>query len=139
MGIREQFPEYDELERGVAAELRKQRRLREISLKDMAKQLGIHPNTLGKYEKPEFNLGLELLYGYARVCECPITTFMEASSAASMAPLTESPVSGLGADEALRYTAVMHRLYAVLGEEKISLSREALLELSRIMAGAVRG
>ena len=137
MGIREQFPDYEELERSVASELRKQRRMREISIKEMAERLGMHPNTLGKYEKPEFNLGLELLYGYAQICGCPISTFLEGGT--SPTPLSESPVAELSADQALRYTEVMHKLYAVFGEEKITLSRDALLELSRIMAGAVRG
>ena len=138
MGIREQFPEYDELEKSVASELRKQRRMRDLSLKEMAERLGMHHNTLGKYEKPEFNLGLELLYGYARVCDCPISTFLEVGAVLD-GRLPESPVAGLSADETLRYTAVMHRLYAVLGEEKVSLSRDALLILSRIMAEAVKG
>lgn len=136
MGIREQFPEYDELERSVADELRKQRRMRDISIKEMAERFGMHPNTLGKYEKPEFNLGLELLYGYAQVCGCPISTFLEGG--ASPLQLSESPIADLSADQALRYTEVMHKLYAVFGEEKIMLPREALLELSRIMAGAIK-
>ena len=139
MGIREQFPEYDLLERNVAQELRKQRRLREISIKDMAERLGMHPNTLGKYEKPEFNLGLELLYGYARVCDCPINAFLDSSSAIPSAHLSESPLSELNVDDALRYTALMHKLYAVLSEEKVTLPRDALLELSRMMAGAIKG
>lgn len=138
MGIREQFPEYDELEKSVTSELRRMRRLREISIKDMAKRLGMHPNTLGKHEKSEFNLGLELLYGYARVCDCPISTFLNGGSVPA-GNLPESPLAELSADEALRYTAVMHRIYAVMGEEKVTLSRSALLALSRIMAEAVKG
>lgn len=137
MGIREQFPGYDELERSVADELRKQRRMHDLSIKEMAERLGMHPNTLSKYEKPEFNLGLELLYGYSQVCGCPISTFLEGGASPSKLP--ESPVAELSADQALRYTELMHKLYAVLGEEKITLSRGALLELSRIMAGAIRG
>ena len=139
MGIRELFPEYVDLEKSVARELRRQRKSHDITLKDMAERLGMHPNTLGKYEKPEFNLGLELLYGYARVCDCPVSTFLDSTSERSVGQLSESPVAELSADEALHFTSVMHKMYAVLGEEKISLSRNALLELSRIMAVAVKG
>lgn len=139
MGIKELFPEYVDLEKSVARELRRQRKSHDITIKDMAERLGMHPNTLGKYEKPEFNLGLELLYGYARVCDCPVSTFLDSTSERPVGQLSESPVAELSADEALQYTSVMHKLYAVLGEEKISLSRSALLELSRIMAMAVKG
>lgn len=65
MPIKDVFPEYESFEKGVAAELRGQRRRHKISLKEMGEKIGLHMNTLGKVENSGFGVGLDLVYQIA--------------------------------------------------------------------------
>ncbi|MBV5338744.1 MAG: helix-turn-helix transcriptional regulator [Deltaproteobacteria bacterium] len=136
MAIKEVFPEYELFEKSVAAELREQRRKHNISLKEMGEKIGMHSNTVGKCENQGFGLGLDIIYGYARVCNRPVSAFTnpgETNDDAKRNPLTD-----LTEEELKRYSAVLQKLFQVFSDEQLNLSGECLYDATRLVAKAVQ-
>ena len=135
MAIKDVFPDFDAFEKGVVAELREQRRKRDITLKDMGGKMGLHWNTLSKCESNRFGLGLDVLYGYARVFDLPISAFINPHGVTNV-PGT-NPLAELSEDELKRYSGVLQKVFQLFNDEHLKLSGECLYAATRLVAKAV--
>ena len=136
MAIKDAFPEYELFEKSVAVELREQRRKHNISLKEMGEKIGMHSNTVGKCENQGFGLGLDIIYGYARVCNRPISVFTNPGEITD--DTKQNPLGDLSEDELKRYSTVLQKIFQVFSEEQLNLSGECLYNATRLVAKAVR-
>jgi transcriptional regulator with XRE-family HTH domain len=137
MAIKDAFPEYELFEKSVAVELREQRRKHNISLKEMGEKIGMHSNTVGKCENQGFGLGLDIIYGYARVCNRPISAFTNPGETTTEGS-KQNPLADLSEEELKRYSAVLQKIFQVFSEEQLKLSGECLYDATRLVAKAVR-
>ena len=135
MSVKDAFLEFEPFEVSVAEELRTQRRRASISLKDMAEKIGLHSNTIAKCEKHEFGLGLDMLYGYAKVLERPIESFFGRSE--SRERPEANPLAELTESELMLYSQVLQDLFAVFAEHGIKLSSVLSFAATRLAAMAV--
>ena len=136
MALSDLFPEYSEFERGVADALRMQRKKAGLSLKDMGERIGMHQNTLSKCENNGFGLGLDILYGYARVCDLPISAFINPHDQPAQ-PGT-NPLLDLTEPELIRYSELLQDMFRVFSDRGMKLSGEILYEATRLVAAAIR-
>ncbi len=136
MSIRDVFPEYDAFEKGVVVELREQRRKRDITLKEISGKLGLHSNTLSRCENHVLGLGLDVLYGYARVFDLPISAFINPHGVTNVAG--PNPLAELSEDELKRYSGVLQKVFQLFNDEHLKLSGECLYEATRLVAKAVQ-
>src|SRR4051794_40196888 len=116
MGIKDVIKNFGIFQARVAGELRAQRKRAGISLKEMAERLGLHQNTLGKCERGEFGIGLDIIYGYANILDRPITTFIGRSE---WRETEGNPIAGLSEDELLIYSQLVQGIFNVFAEEGI--------------------
>lgn len=136
MAVSDSFQEFVEFERSVAEALRKERKKRNISLKEMAERIGMHHNTLSKFENNGFRLALDVLYGYAQVCELPISAFITPHDVPRSPGA--NPLIGLSDAEMIRYSELLQKLFQVFHDDAMKLSGESLYEATRLAAKAVQ-
>ena len=135
MSVKDVFAEFEPFEVFVAEELRAQRRRAGISLKEMAEKIGLHPNTIAKCEKHEFGLGLDILFGYAKVLERPIASFFGQSD--SRDRLEKNPLAELTEEELMIYSQILQSLFNVFAEHGIKLSSILSFDVTRLTAMAI--
>ncbi|MBC7949791.1 MAG: helix-turn-helix transcriptional regulator [Chitinophagaceae bacterium] len=135
MGLKDVFTDYEEFETGVAEELRTQRRIAKISLKEMSEKIGLHANTIAKCEKHEFGIGLEILFGYAKVLQRPLVSFINRYE--SREKLDGNPVAELTGEEMVRYSQILQNLFGVFGDQGIKLSGGLSFDATKLVAMAI--
>lgn len=135
MSFKDEFPEYEEFERGVAGELRFQRKRANISLKEMSARSGMHSNTLAKCERSEFGLGLDILYAYGAVLDRPVTSFINKIDV--MGRDLENPVAELAAEEMLQYSQLIQNIFNTFSEHGIKLNSMRALQVTSLAAHAI--
>ena len=126
--------EYEAFEAGVAEELRRQRKRANISLKDMSKQIGLHPNSIAKCERHEYGIGLNILYGYAKVLGRSVVTFFNQLESNDQ---PDNPVADLGEDEMIRYSQILQSIFMAFSEQGIKLSGGCSLDATKLAARAI--
>jgi transcriptional regulator with XRE-family HTH domain len=136
MPLSDKFPEYSHFERCVADALRAQRKKAGLSLKEMSERVGMHYNTLSKCENKGFGLGLDILYGYARVCDLPISAFINPHD--QPAQHGTNPLLDLNEPELIRYSELLQDMFRVFSDRGMKLSGEMLYEATRLVAAAIR-
>lgn len=132
----ERFPEYRAFERKVADALRAERNKVGLTLQDMADRLNMHRNTLGRCEKHGLGLGLDILFGYALVCNLPIGAFINPFD--QLREPGGNPLQDLTESELIRYSEVLQELFTVFANRGMKLSGERLYEATRLVAAAIR-
>jgi transcriptional regulator with XRE-family HTH domain len=135
MGVKDVFTEFEPFEISVAEELRTQRRRANISLKEMAEKIGLHSNTIAKCEKHEFGLGLDILYGYAKVLECPLASFLGRHDLRERSD--GNPLAELTQEEMILYSQVLQDLFHVFAEHGLKLSSGLSFAATRLAAMAI--
>ena len=80
-------------------------------------------------------MGLDVLYGYARVFDLSISAFVNPHGVASVAG--PNPLAELSEDELKRYSAVLQKVFQLFNDEHLKLSGECLYEATRLVATAV--
>jgi len=134
MGLKDVIDEYQDFEVAVADELRSQRRSCGISLKEMAEKIGLHSNTIAKTERHEFKVGLDIIYGYAKVLGRPLESFF---SRGRQSKTNGNPVAKLTGAEMLLYSQILQGVFAEFTRGGIKLSAELSLELTQLVASSI--
>lgn len=135
MGLKEVFDDYEAYETAVAEDLRVQRRRANISLKEMSEKIGLHANTIAKCERHEFGLGLDLLFGYAKVLGRPLISFLNRME--PRVKLEGNPVAELSEEEMILYSQILQSLFTMFAEKGIKLSGESSFDATRLVATAI--
>jgi transcriptional regulator with XRE-family HTH domain len=135
MSVKDVFAEFEPFEVLVAEELRAQRRRANISLKDMAEKIGLHSNTIAKCEKHEFGLGLDMLYGYAKVLDRPISYFLGRHESGEKPE--GNPLAELTQEEMILCSQLLQDLFNVFAGHDIKLSSVLSFAATRLAAMAV--
>lgn len=135
MGLKDIFDDYEAFEVAVADELRSQRRSANISLKEMSAKIGLHGNTIAKCERHEFGIGLDILFGYAKVLGRPLVSFLNRYKPNEV--LDGNPLSELTADEMVVYSKLIQDLFGAFAGEGIKLSGGCSFEATRLVAQAI--
>lgn len=136
MSLSDLFPEYSVFERHVADELRVRRKRAGLTLKEVGERIGMHLNTLSRCERNGFGLGLDILYGYARVCDVPISAFVNPHDEPVQSGI--NPLLDLTEPELIRYSELLQDMFRVFSDRGMKLSGEMLYEATRLVAAAVR-
>lgn len=135
MGLKDAFSEFNELQHEVAKEMRAQRRRAGISLMEMSAQTGFHQNTLGKCERGELGIGLDILYGYSKVLNRPLDSFFTRFEVREYSK--DNPVAELTEQEMYQYTQLMHKFFTLFSEHQIKLSPRRSFEAAKLIAVAI--
>lgn len=135
MGLKEVFTDYEAFETAVAEDLRVQRRRANISIKEMSERIGLHQNTIGKCERHEFGLGLDILFGYAKVLGRPLASFFNRLE--SKVKPEGNPVAELTGEEMILYSQMLQSLFTMFAEKGIKLSGESSFDATRLVATAI--
>ncbi|MDD2273248.1 MAG: helix-turn-helix transcriptional regulator [Desulfuromonadaceae bacterium] len=135
MGLKEVFDDYEAYETAVAEDLRVQRRRANISLKEMSERIGLHANTIAKCERHEFGLGLDILFGYAKVLGRPLASFFNRLE--SRVKPEGNPVAELTGEEMILYSQMLQSLFTMFAEKGIKLSGESSFDATRLVATAI--
>lgn len=135
MGLKDKFSEYDDYEKSIANELRALRRQAGISIQEMSEKIGLHTNSIGKVERHEYGVGMDIVYGYAKVLNKPLTSFITKQEA--MATTGRNPLSELSEEEMLTYSQMIVEICKVFSDRGIKLSGERSLDATRIVASAI--
>jgi transcriptional regulator with XRE-family HTH domain len=119
----------------VAKELRAQRMRANFLLKEMSEKIGLHANTIAKCERQENGIGLDILFGYAKVLGRPLVSFISRFEAKEK---TEgNPVADLTEEEMLLYSQLLQSLFNIFSEQGIKLSRGRSFDATKLVAMAV--
>ena len=129
------FSDYEDFETEVVKELRSQRRGADISLKEMSEKIGLHVNTISKCERQESGLGLDIVFGYAKVLGRPLESFFS-SIKMDDKPAT-NPVAELTGEEMCQYSQLLQSLFNAFTEHGIKLSGKRSSEATRFVAMAI--
>jgi len=136
MALKDVLKEFKDFEATVANELRAQRRSSGISLKEMANKIGLHTNTIAKCERQEFKVGLDVLFGYAKVLGRPLESFFGRSAKFKA---SANSVAELTGEEMLQYSQLLQGIFGEFAGQGIKLSAELSLELTNLVADAIIG
>ncbi len=135
MGLKDIFTDYGNFETEVVKALRSQRKNADITLKEMSEKIGLHVNTISKCERQESGLGLDILFGYAKVLGRPIESFLSTREIEEKP--AGNPVAELTEEEMCRYSQLMQSLFNAFTENGIKLSGKRSFEATKLVAMAI--
>ena len=135
MGLKDIFTDYDNFEAEVVKALRSQRKNADITLKEMSEKIGLHVNTISKCERQESGLGLDILFGYAKVLGRPIESFISTREIEEKP--ARNPVAELTEVEMCRYSQLLQSHFNAFTEHGIKLSGKRSFEATKLVAMAI--